>query len=526
MFPRLKFLFLQQTTPDEVIVFLLLTILITLAMAFLLYAAFLLVFWRARLKRVVPLRSLLFPPRKQLWAYAPEYVLVAATSLLLSLTILERNDVVRMIHEMEIGRLPASAAEAVRGAMPFYAVDDSDARGDGGSPDSVTSAVVAVLKEDRASLATLANVGAIALLRPMLAAGESGRTMLAVRSIAEEVGPSAWSKLVSRNRLLIATCLLLLLYAAWLALRRGRAVQKDPATSTDYRRMAGRLVVPCLCIGLLLISAASVGDPERQVRSAVAAAGIVDLSLDGEAVAEAVRGTMVRQAVQVSRLRPLISGDDSIVSVGALAGRISSAEGTLESLAATLGELRRQGLENRRISEEALQALATGLASADSARLATEIRLEAADAGAARRLDALEERMAAMRTDFARLGSDLAGRVEIIEELRRRMAGAEGSILALQAQLRALEARLPAVPTTGTLFVAAREGDSYQIRRQGAETPAVSGSWTGIHALQPGSYVVTVGRTRQPVTATAAQVAPAPQIVTITAGGVFTVLFR
>jgi hypothetical protein len=510
MSARLQMLLAQQTTPDEVVIFLLLTILAALAVAFLIYGVLLAGFWHWRLREVASIRALLFPRFGQLRTYAPEYALAAMTAMLLSLTIVERNEVVQLIHGYEIERLPDPASEAIRTAMPFRSIDAADIRLDDDAQDPVTAAVVAVLTGAVAPTLAIAEVGAAALLRPMLAAGEGGRGMAALRAIAGEVAPSAWTRVVSRNSLLAAAALLLLLYSAWLAWTRGRAVEADPDANVDYRRLAGRLVVPALCVALLLSSAVRAGDPDRYARSALATAGLVELSGAGAAVEREVLAAMARQSASVAKLRYLVAGSEEIPSLADIAGRIDSSARGLAAVDVAL-----QALDARVIGERA---------AADSVHMTLERRISAAEARAAgaretadaagRRAAAVEEQMAAVREALGRMESELRREAEARTGLATTLDQLDSRVSRLAETIGTLRTEIG--PTTGIIFVAAQQGDDYQIQPGRRDVQPVSGQWTGAHALLPGTYVVTARGTRRPVRLRAGDVVtvrfPAPII--------------
>src|SRR5690606_25838345 len=130
--------FAEQTTADEVIVFLLICVVLALATAFLLYAAILGVLWRVRLREMVPLPALLLPSRDQFGRHLGEYVLAASTSLLLTLTIAARHDAVQTIldyplHEVDVAE--------IRQAFPFGEVETSDLAAAGGAIPEVVAAL-------------------------------------------------------------------------------------------------------------------------------------------------------------------------------------------------------------------------------------------------------------------------------------------------------------------------------------------------------------------------------------------------
>jgi hypothetical protein len=503
MFPRLRILLAQQTTPDEVVLFLLLAILAALVVAFILYAVLLGGFWRWRLRGITSIRTLLFPDLGQLRAYAPEYALAAITAVLLSLTIVERNDVVRTIHAFQIDQLPAPATEAIRTALPFRSLQDADVQEEGsegtaaegaeaGEGDPITRAVVAVLSGAVAPPAALAEVGVAALLRPMLAAGEAGRSLAAVQAIAEQVAPSTWSRVVNRRSLLTVALLLLTLYAGWLAWSRGRAVERDPAAGISYRHLAGRLAVPALCIALLLSSAVRVGDPDRYARSALATASMVELGDAGMAVERGLHSAMSRQTADMSMLRVLVVGSDEVPSVADLGGRIDSASRQVRAFDNALGELGHQVSRDRAANDSIHMALQGRLDAVGA--VAGEASSQAARAE--RRALELEERVESIRAELDRFEQAVRRNVGATENLGRRLERAEAGLAELAEAVRSLGARQRA--STGILFVAAHPGDPYVIRPQRPNANPITGVWTGAHAVPTGNYAVTArGRTER-----------------------------
>jgi len=83
----LRALYAEQTTPDEIVVFLLLGTFITLLIAFTIYAVVLIMLSRWRIEQHVSVWALLFPPLSRIRKYTAEYVMSTLTALLLTLSV-------------------------------------------------------------------------------------------------------------------------------------------------------------------------------------------------------------------------------------------------------------------------------------------------------------------------------------------------------------------------------------------------------------------------------------------------------
>lgn len=450
MFDRLRILFAEQTTADEVIIFLLVCVALALALAFFLYALVLAAFWHGRLREVTGLRALLFPSTEQLRAYLGEYALAGATAALLTLTIAARHEAVETVlaYSLEVGEdVPA------------------------------------------ASLPTVGlSVAVESLLRPSLEAGRAEHANLLVETLLGSIGADQWGGFPTRAHLLFLAVFVLLAYVLWFAWTRSRAVERDGGPGeTGYGQVAGRLLVPALCFALLLVSAAGASDPRRVARSAVAVAALRGLdcpSPDGQPVER----LLARQSLADSL--PGVLSDLARLEAGIsrLAAREADLRDTTRALAAAdvrvrretlalLDELRGQLEGDRALSREETLRLAARVDSVRGDLLRAERR---ADGLAAETRAAREQ--AAAADSIARVGARSLG------ALGTRVQTLAREARMLEAEMERLAGRLP---DRGLLLVVSPQVP-YQIHAGGAAGAVrASGSGVGLHALPPGEYAVT-----------------------------------
>ncbi len=230
-------LFVEQTTTTEVVVFLMVCIIVCMAIALATYAAVMSAWWLVRLRGHVSLTQVLFPSREQFNEYRGEYALALATSLVLSITIAAKHDLVQQVLEYndEAG-LARVSRELSLAEAPRLA----------------------------------AGLTAESLLKPALSAGRSEFAALVIEAVimpqVERTGLSAWLT----TPYLLAFCVVLTLaYLSWLAVRRSRDLMENPDEPPDYGRTVRGILLVSLCIALLLASP-SLLNSDRIARSALA----------------------------------------------------------------------------------------------------------------------------------------------------------------------------------------------------------------------------------------------------------------
>jgi hypothetical protein len=484
----LRVLFAEQTTADEVVIFLLISVVGALILAMALYSLILGVLWRGRLRQVTTLRALLLPNRRQITRYLGEYLLAGATSVLLTFTVVARHAAVQFVLDYPLHSIDASD---IRQAFPFGGVALHEMLGPEEQPSELagTLAELAGRPAGQPGALGLTSLGVEALLLPTIAVGGPDKAALWLRGLVDRLEGNPWRRFPTERHLLTSAILLLLGYTAWFALSRSRKVAEAAGeVDTDYARIAARLLVPAVCVALLLVSAAGAADPQRVTRSAMAAAG---LSLDesGAVAARYFGAAMSRQLVRGQLIRHLVDGGDSIPST----------LGAIERLDSAVREVREGNSELELRGADAhlrLEALRDALALVNARIARDSVHAEAERARLDLRTMALEAEVAGLRGQLARSAAQAEeairlsrGAVQAIGSQESRLGTAEASLASLQTALQQFAARLP---STGLLLVVTSPSVPYQVLAAGTQGPArASGSGIGLHALEPGGYSVT-----------------------------------
>jgi hypothetical protein len=473
---HLKIILTQQTTPDELLVFIVLAALVALLLAFAFYASVLGLLWRGRLREFTTFRALLLPDRDQLRRHAGEYGLAIATALLLTLSVTARADVVAQIHATPLQDI---RAEVVNRSLPLGAmIREGDPRVE--PPELIVPEHVA-------------SMPASTLLLPLLASGQKDRAEFVARSLAGPILERSWARFITDRVLAGAAVLLLMGYATWLALSMSRVVSEAKrARLTDYQGLWRRLLVPALCLALLLTAAVGANDVQRAAQGAVASVEARVAEEDPlRTQAAALGGMILWQEEQVQRAgRTFTHVPPGVVDlwsfVAALSDRVEEAQSERSLLTSDL-----QGLNTlvtgfppqiTAVREEA----AVALEEARNEWSGLEEGLIAAQqqwTQAGLRLDALGQELAQARADLDGL-EDLTGVAAEVAQIRSAVAS-----------LRQALGEVAAGRDDAILVVGLRDaGGTYTVRRDGPAVvlnPAVvRGEWLGAHRLPPGSYVI------------------------------------
>lgn len=488
MFRWLGSLFAEQTTPDEVIVFLLICVLLAILFSFALYTLILAALWHGRLRGVTTLRALIFPDRGQLMEYFGEYALAGTTSLLLTLTVAARHDAVRQVLDYPLVEVEATD---IRRAFPFGRLDAAEL-GDGAG--ELASALAAVTRDAPADAGGSAaprlppSIGVEALLLPTVAAGGADQASLWLRLVIANLGDDPWP-FPKQSHLLVSAVVMLLLYVGWFAWGRSRSVAAaGRATGTEYGKIAGRFLLPAVCIALLLVSAVGAADPQRIARSAVAAAGS---GLEGSELDAALYldRAIQSQLVRGRRAGLIVAPDEEEPSVWSAIARLDASLTEVRDTTVQIsgaGAATRRAVESLRPEMDRLAArVARDSALADAAHLRLEqedARTDARAAGAQSSAEAAQARAA----DAARSAAQSAREMEA---LGRRVDTVAGALEQLEGGLQGLARR---IPNTGLLLVVSASDQPLPYEVRGPEG-AARGVGVGLHALPPGSYTV-VGR--------------------------------
>lgn len=256
----------QQNSPAEVLVFLALSVALFLVIALLLYVI-LITMLRPGLSKQIPLRRVLLPSGEQLRINLGDYALVLATSLLLSLTLLAKQDLVEQIANYEMNSLDKKQIDALFDVAP---------------PPELASRLAHETLEE--------------IVQPILKAGRVEEVSILVKSVVlliKQDDPQ-W---LTATKLVVASCLLASLYLAWLAWRRFRTLRERPDSAPDYSSTFRSLLTLGLCVGLLLASALPLAEGHEHLlgNSALAAIAHESGPPENSAIRDAITTEMATQ---------------------------------------------------------------------------------------------------------------------------------------------------------------------------------------------------------------------------------------
>lgn len=487
MFDWLKTLYVEQATADEVVTFLLLGGAIALAVAFLIYALVLVLFWRWRRQGEGSLRELLFPSRATLRRHASEYLVAGSTALLLVFSVAARHQVVQAVLSRPVDTLEAEEVHRVFPLGP----PTREKLVAAGLPDSTAGALATALADsagaaDRATPTEAARLTVEPLLRSLLQAGLPENADVLLNAAVTAAGGRLHPPFPTREHLLVVAALMLLGYASWFGWKRGGAT--GPLEDPDYGELFRRLSVPAVCVPLLLVSAAGTGDAERVKRSAAAVAA---RPTGGDGAGTGWVRTVIRSQVAEREREP--PPERLLADIGRLEDRTDRLREGLAELRTALRTTRRETEALGEIAARLRDRLETDSAFARGEREALRGDLDALG----EELDALATDVAAVDDRFDALDRDVRRRIALGEErlsglLDERVAELRTTIDRVRGELDRLAARLP---DTGLLLVSLPARTSYRVRA-GSSSGAVrdSGRHVGLHELDPGVYVVTAGQ--------------------------------
>ena len=459
-------IYAEQTTPDEVVIFLMLGTFLTLLIAFFIYAVVLVVLSRWRMKEGYTLRMLLFPSAARIRKYSAEYAMGTLTALLLALTVSSKHVAVQSVLAHDIG---AVGHQTIREALPFGRLDahelvDVDV-------DADTAEKIAAWLAD--GVARPAAISAESMVRPLLEAGMSENANMIVRAIVNNLPTVSNSKILQRA-LLVSAVLLLLGYVLWFGVQRWKELQQSRANEPGYASIIKRLSLPAVCIPLLLVSAVALEDSERIVKSTVAAAAVTSTAVETP-ISRVIENQV---AVISSRGRLLDASDLEQLNqnLQRLGKRVDASMNQVSSLESRL-----------RDSETALDAAA--------AKLGRNADARASDARAA--FAALKDGLSDVQTI---LRDQLDSVAELAREARANAGAAAAKIGPLEQAIAELDRNLRGLGTSikqqgtrpGLLLVQNFNGNGrYTIQQSSNNSGAGSGTTVGLHVLAPGTYRIT-----------------------------------
>ncbi len=459
MFESLQHLLAEQTSPLELIYFIIAVCALAIVVAALIYAALMSILWALRLRREIRYHRVFLPTRAHLKAFLPEYLIAFMTSAVLTVTIAQKHDIVNAVLDYDVSELDVAEVQAL---FPLRKVPDEALRS--------------------------TNASAASWLRPVLQAGRAGEVRRLVGVIVPEVARTERAKGLLRSALLIASILLIAVYLGWLAWGRVKSLKASPDAAVSYRPTLRRVATMGVVLALLLASPALVDDAELIADSALGALRH-DPPDPEDAVARAVSREVDRQHdLQSSIWIPPGEGEASAPIQALIADlrlRLTDAE---------------RGIASTGVSVDTLR-LATdrhGRALADATGELTDVR-RTLD-GQSNRITSLDQQRAALAGDLERLAREterlgaLAGETERARADLERLAGAvaanRNGIDGLEGSMNELRRALAEVSRSDgrenmELLLVQTNSPPYTVF--GAGRPVASGQAMGLHWLPAGS---------------------------------------
>ena len=279
MWTTLKHLAAQQTTPLEVAVFLVLVTVVCVLAATVIYMAIMTGAWLIALRRQSKLRwrQVVFPDFQLLKRFKAEYILAGLTSIILTLTLFEKDNVVDRVLALS----PQDVDNAlVANLFPLH------------RPPSVAFANAVAIK----------SIGLGDLVHAPLQAGRSGEVRAlfvdGLRKVMQR--EPTWHARVA-HWLPYSCVALIALYLVWLTSGRIRDLKAaTQAVDSPYGDVLSRLTVLGVCLGLLLVTPAFTTDADLLADSAVAAARRAPATRKSIRVDSVVSAEFARQYASVS----------------------------------------------------------------------------------------------------------------------------------------------------------------------------------------------------------------------------------
>jgi hypothetical protein len=484
----------RQTTPLELVSFLVVTTGLTLVVAGLGYFVLITVLWWARFRSRVQVKyhEVFLPSRSHFRAFLWEYLLAITTSLVLGLTIAEKEQMVAQVLEFDVAdlrQLPDSAAFAhtMESLFPLHRLPGVEQGGE-------SLAALESLVRDQAGAGQA--LYATNLLKPVLRSGRSD----AVRAMVDLIVPQVLAETPGFRRVLRValfwTCAgLILAYLLTLGLKRLTLLEKDPARkgAVQYGGTVRRLVTVAVCVALLFASPVLVEDRELIADSAMGALQhdvLHEPPTDalGAAIMAAIDRQYDQQGSIVSAgtedvLRRLSPAVDRLE--GALRGVEADLGGRLSALEAQLGAVNDSIREQRRGLADELRSL-RAVTSEESARLRARLGTLAGDvASNTDRIAALEGLLGGLRENIEANGTTARQALEQARETERLVIE---SVREVRAQLAEFTNReLVLIEVSGT----------YALTSLDTGQDVVRGARSGLRWLSPGRYRLTTPRAGQ-----------------------------
>ncbi len=473
MLETLHHLFAEQTTPLELINFIVVVAVLSVATAAMFYVLLMTVVWSLRLRPEVKYRHVFLPTGEHLRVFFWEYALAATTSIVLGVTLIEKHEIVDAVLATEVSTLD----EHLRAALfPLHRLPNGAELGE--SDLSETDFVNRLTGRGGAGGTVLA----ASILKPVLEAGRAAEVKSLVDDLVLRAIDAGGFRPYLRLILMTLSAGLIVAYLLWFARKRFRGLKGDAKARVDYKDTLRSLFVVGVCVALLLASPAMVKDRHLIAESAL---GVLrHAEPDSSPVAMAIKRSIDSQYELQGSLRALAGMTDETSVVG-MVGRVGArsdtaltvgrevsrsldrVERSVESVSTELADLRnRMGGEIAGLRDGVVGLERTHQADIDNLRRSIE-RVAAIAAGFN---DSLSRATSGFSTSIRDLNRRLALVQDGLEELNGAMSGLSGEIVIVQGSPRV----------------------RYEIR-QGSPNGSVvgTGSPSGVHRLPPGNYVIT-----------------------------------
>ncbi|MEM7359769.1 MAG: hypothetical protein AAF431_11780 [Pseudomonadota bacterium] len=288
-------LYAEQTSADEIVIFLLLGTFTTLVFAFVIYAIVLLLLSRLRMDKSYTIGQLLFPSASRIRRNLGEYCLSIITAVLLALTVSVRHQQVELVLEQDIA---LAGQDLVKNVLAPGT--NGDLQLDLVGSNAAEKNLLEWISEE-----STRNTGihAETLIRPLLDQGMNRQANLIVQAIVDKLSTS--SKMVDfapllEKALIIAAIVLLLAYAIWFSWQRSLSLQKNGVSDPDYSGVVKKLALPAVCIPLLLLSAVALSDSTRIAKSAIAKAQVMEQLAFAQPISQPSISTVVHNLRVIS----------------------------------------------------------------------------------------------------------------------------------------------------------------------------------------------------------------------------------
>ncbi len=247
----IKQLFVEQTTPAEVLIIILVYITGGMIISFILYAFFVLVIWSMRFREKVTLRCVLFPSNKNIKEYLGKYLISGLTILIVVSTLVTKHDLIDSVKNYRL-----SDIEHIEDVLPMLS----------------NSSIINELDDQVAAT----------LLQPLIDVGDSRSakvlTTIILRIVKQEKRAPFILRFLTESKYLVWVCIVLsVVYILFLTSDRFSHIRTNSESSEEvqYGKTARSLLLLVTCIGILLTTSNLVNDEEALTAGILATSPIV-----------------------------------------------------------------------------------------------------------------------------------------------------------------------------------------------------------------------------------------------------------